>query len=166
MKLAGVSFRVPVVPRASDAGGTGASAEKGKIGEGSPGWYCDCVAAPCTGLGIEENPVAEPYRGRCVAGACGLGANVDMCTDDERRDVAHVAMLACVFGCDALFETGYLAVDANGLVVVASDEGTPGSALSARLATLDGRACLSFTEHSQAYFDWHFSNVWRGVASD
>ena len=56
-----------------------------------------------------------------------------VCTDDERRDLSHVAMTACVFGCDALFETGYLIVNADGRIQTASIDGT--SAIVQRLAT-------------------------------
>jgi hypothetical protein len=31
-----------------------------------------------------------------------------LCTDDERRDLRHVAMLACTFGCDALYDLTWL----------------------------------------------------------
>lgn len=31
-----------------------------------------------------------------------------LCTDSERRDLAHVAMAACTLGCDSLFEAGYV----------------------------------------------------------
>jgi hypothetical protein len=30
-----------------------------------------------------------------------------LCSETERRDLHNVAMLACKFGCDALFEEGY-----------------------------------------------------------
>ena len=36
-------------------------------------------------------------------------------TDQEARDIPRVAMLACVFGCDALFEDGYVSVE-NGTI--------------------------------------------------
>jgi hypothetical protein len=29
------------------------------------------------------------------------------CSDHERRDIANVAMMICVFGCDAIFELGW-----------------------------------------------------------
>jgi hypothetical protein len=39
-----------------------------------------------------------------------------ICTDDERRDLRHVAMLACTFGCDALYEAGWITVGQGGYV--------------------------------------------------
>jgi hypothetical protein len=40
------------------------------------------------------------------------------CTDAERRDVPNVVMAACRFGCDELFERGYLTVGASGGLTV------------------------------------------------
>jgi len=39
-----------------------------------------------------------------------------ICSDDERRDLRHVAMLACTFGCDALYEAGWITVGQDGNV--------------------------------------------------
>ncbi|WP_157519960.1 hypothetical protein [Herbidospora daliensis] len=82
-----------------------------------------------------------------------------LCTDEERRDLAHIAMPACHFGCDALYETGYISVDQDGKVVAAAVENE--DFLSARLLYLAGRACLSFTEGSRRYFAWHYDNRFR-----
>lgn len=83
-----------------------------------------------------------------------------VCTEKERRDVTHIAMPACVFGCDSLFEFGYISVGTAGSVIV-SDSTNP--AVQRRLLDLAGRTCLSYTRHSAGYFSWHVENVWRGV---
>lgn len=83
-----------------------------------------------------------------------------LCTDEERRDLANIAMPACLFGCDALYETGYIAVDSKGMIV--SSEVETDSALSERLKALSGRLCLSFSENNQHYFQWHRSTRFRG----
>jgi hypothetical protein len=82
-----------------------------------------------------------------------------LCTDDEQRDLANVAMPACLFGCDALFETGYISVDEDGKIVAAASE-TDGP-LADQLTRLEGRSCLSFTENSRRYFEWHHSTRFR-----
>ena len=41
------------------------------------------------------------------------------CADQEARNLDHIAMLACLFGCDALFEAGYIAVNAAGSIIIA-----------------------------------------------
>ncbi|SHN39430.1 hypothetical protein [Cryptosporangium aurantiacum] len=79
-----------------------------------------------------------------------------VCSDEERRDLANIAMLACVFGCDALFELGYLGVDASGVIRVSSRaEG----ALADRLAALDGRPVDAHTSANASYYAWHFTNI-------
>jgi hypothetical protein len=80
----------------------------------------------------------------------------------ERRDLRHVAMLACKFGCDALFEDGYLAVDQDGTVVVAAGTNGLSQAVVERLDALHGQVCGAFTAGSAPYFDWHRHNVFLG----
>ncbi|MFS0700037.1 hypothetical protein AB6N24_08715 [Cellulomonas sp. 179-A 4D5 NHS] len=83
-----------------------------------------------------------------------------VCSDDERRDLGNIGMPACVFGCDALYESGYVGVDESGHVRVSyADE----PAVAERLAGLEGRGCLAFSAKSSAYFAWHRTNVWRGL---
>jgi hypothetical protein len=77
------------------------------------------------------------------------------CTDQERRDTANIAMLACLFGCDKLFEDGYLCVE-DGTIRV---RGTSPKPISTKLESLRGRASAAFTEESRAYFEWHRTNV-------
>ncbi|WP_188309115.1 hypothetical protein [Streptomyces sp. CBMA123] len=37
-----------------------------------------------------------------------------ICTDDEKRDFATIAMVACSLGCDSLYERGYITVTDTG----------------------------------------------------
>jgi hypothetical protein len=83
-----------------------------------------------------------------------------VCSDLERRDLQHIAMLACAFGCDLLFELGYLTVETDGLVSVTSRVSEPGG-LHQRLETLRNRPCTAYTEGSAQYFEWHRLNVYR-----
>jgi hypothetical protein len=82
-----------------------------------------------------------------------------VCGDDEKRDLASIAMPACTFGCDALFEAGFLAVGADGLVMT-SARGVNG-ALWERLKRFQGGRCLAFKASTQGYFEWHRENVFR-----
>ncbi|MFC5819466.1 hypothetical protein [Nonomuraea harbinensis] len=82
-----------------------------------------------------------------------------LCSDEERRDLANIAMPACQFGCDALYEAGYISVDSNGVIVSSAVE--ENSALSERLKSLTGRLCLSFSDDSRRYFQWHLSTRFR-----
>jgi predicted restriction endonuclease len=42
------------------------------------------------------------------------------CTDAEKRDLVNVTMLCCRFGCDELYERGFLGVDQDGKILVSS----------------------------------------------
>jgi hypothetical protein len=81
-----------------------------------------------------------------------------LCTEVERRDLGNVAMLACKFGCYALFEAGYLAVDQDGTVLTTL-VGDVSQVVVERLHGLRGRVCGAFTPASAPYFDWHRRNV-------
>lgn len=79
------------------------------------------------------------------------------CSDDERRDLRNVAMLACHLGCDRLYELGYVSVDPDGSLVTADADG----ALADQLAPLAGRACGAHHERSAGYFAWHRERRFR-----
>jgi hypothetical protein len=82
------------------------------------------------------------------------------CTEDERKQLSRIAMSACVFGCDALFEAGFVSVDEHGQVVV-SAEVNAHPALSRGAGPLAGRDCLAFGVHNAELFEWHRENVFR-----
>jgi hypothetical protein len=83
-----------------------------------------------------------------------------ICSESERRDLTSIAMPACAFGCDALFEAGFLSVGADGLIVTSGRDAD--GALGEYLKTLAGRECLASTSSSQRYFEWHRHNIFRG----
>jgi hypothetical protein len=85
-----------------------------------------------------------------------------VCTDTERRDLHHVAMLACAFGCDALYESGWITVDDHG-VVQTIDTGIASQGwFRDRLQGLAGRRCSAHSQSSEPYFAWHRATVFRG----
>lgn len=84
-----------------------------------------------------------------------------LCTDDERNDLTNVAMLACRFGCDSLFESGHVTVDDTGRVLSWFEDGLRGR-LRDHLDQLHGRPCGAHRADSQPYFTWHRANVYRG----
>jgi hypothetical protein len=77
----------------------------------------------------------------------------------ERQDLENIAMLACSFGCDRLFELGYVTVDDRGVVLTAST----GGPLDLHLRLLEGKRSGAFTDRSAKYFRWHRKNVFRGT---
>lgn len=72
-----------------------------------------------------------------------------LCSDQERRD-PHVAMLACLLGCDASFENGGLRVLAEGKIFVQEELLKSRPALFSRIH--DGIA-PAFNKHTMAYFE-------------
>ncbi|MFY1632472.1 EVE domain-containing protein [Solwaraspora sp. WMMB335] len=83
------------------------------------------------------------------------------CSDDELRDLDNIAMPACLFGCDALFEAGYIAVGDDGCVI-AADDADAGIALAERLDLLAGKKIVEYALASAGYFRWHRENIFRG----
>ena len=80
-----------------------------------------------------------------------------VCTEDERRDWKNVTMLACKFGCDELYERGFLTVGASGTVQV-SDALVTDTAANQYATTLEGRKCSAWQGGSADYFKWHREN--------
>lgn len=83
--------------------------------------------------------------------------------DSERRDLENILMPACLLGCDALYERGYVAVTADGRVEVSDEILGPG--VAARLAEyaegLAGRVCPDHAAGSAGYFAWHEDTIFR-----
>ncbi|MEU4803156.1 hypothetical protein [Actinosynnema sp. NPDC023587] len=111
--------------------------------------------------------IGDDPTGRCAL--CGRVLPVELlvaahvkrrseCSDEERRDLRNVAMLACHLGCDRLYELGYVSVGPDGAVLVAAIPGTPAD----QLALPAGRTCEAHHDGSAGYFAWHRARVFRG----
>ena len=85
-----------------------------------------------------------------------------ICSDDERRDLRHVAMLACTFGCDALYEAGWITVGQDGNVQTVLVDGLPEGRIREHLKHLAGHRCAAHSPASERYFAWHRMTVFRG----
>jgi hypothetical protein len=81
------------------------------------------------------------------------------CTETERR-CRNIAMLACLFGCDKLYEDGYLCVDESGEIQVRD---CPPGPVFDRVQSLRGRKCSAHRPKNAAYFAWHRENVFSAV---
>jgi hypothetical protein len=75
------------------------------------------------------------------------------CTAAERKDIPHIAMPACVLGCDALYEHGYITV-VDGVVTVNPKHDLPPDTAQA-IAQLDGRKVEHWGAPNATYFQWH-----------
>jgi hypothetical protein len=85
-----------------------------------------------------------------------------ICSDDERRDLRHVAMLACTFGCDALYEAGWITVAPDGHVQTVLLDGVPEGRIRECLQHLSGHPCAAHSHASERYFAWHRTTMFRG----
>jgi hypothetical protein len=74
---------------------------------------------------------------------------------NERRNLANV-LAACLFGCDELFEHGYLYVDAAGRIQINDANGRRSTTdLLAVANGLGNRTCAAATPESADFFTWH-----------
>lgn len=74
------------------------------------------------------------------------------CSDSERRDPVNL-MPMCKFGCDELFERGYIKV-LNGTIVVSSQKSLT-APVRGYIKNLTGRHCDYWNSASAPYFRWH-----------
>lgn len=80
------------------------------------------------------------------------------CTAEEKRDIDAVMMLACKFGCDYLFEIGYIGIQ-SGFLRVSNNLSDQNA--QAYLSSLRDRETLPHSRQ-KPYFDWHFENRFQG----
>ncbi len=84
------------------------------------------------------------------------------CSYEEKVDLPNVVMAACVFGCDSLYERGYVTVNAEWRIEVAQQVEL-GDLVSEYLTKLVGRDFPKHDDGRQAYFGWHRGNTFRGT---
>jgi len=72
----------------------------------------------------------------------------------ERRDPA-IVMIACVLGCDALFEQGEVYVDEHGIIRARLAPAGSSTDLPAALKALEGLRCAAHSPLSERYFHAH-----------
>lgn len=74
------------------------------------------------------------------------------CTNEEKLDYKNIVMPMCKFGCDDLFEKGYIML-VKGTVLVNKKMST--DPLNRYLQTIEGRKCEYWNENTDKYFKWH-----------
>jgi hypothetical protein len=77
------------------------------------------------------------------------------CSNEEKLDYKNIVMPMCKFGCDDLFEKGYISVD-NGIVSVNGKAVT--FPLSLYLDQIDGLNCVYWNTNTSKYFQWHLNH--------
>lgn len=85
------------------------------------------------------------------------------CTETERLDADNIAMIACVFGCDALYESGVLGVNANGHIVISPTVRPGGPEEDYVRVLIKGRRSNKWVSSrgSRPYFDWHWRMIYK-----
>lgn len=80
------------------------------------------------------------------------------CTDEEKRDLDNVVMLCCKFGCDEMFERGFLGVDKKGSVLISSQLIDKTSKSYAESVV---NKVITIREEQIKYFEWHLEHRFR-----
>lgn len=102
--------------------------------------------------------------GRSLPGTFLIAAHIKkraMCSDDEKRDLANIAMLACTFGCDAVYEHGYVTVGPGGTIQVsplATEIPEVAAYIQERLAS---RTVNWWTPSREPYYLWHRAHTFK-----
>lgn len=77
------------------------------------------------------------------------------CSKEERLDYKNIVIPMCKFGCDDLYEKGYITVDNALITQLKKYEMTPDVQLY--LDEVSGRECGYWSVNTKKYFDWHKS---------
>ena len=102
-------------------------------------------------------------RDECRCGFCGRDFPIEFlvaahikrradCSDKEKRDVSSNIIPACRFGCDELFERGYI-LGINGVLTKSHVKPATG-ATDAYISLIEGRQ-IGGWDRRGGYFDWH-----------
>lgn len=77
-------------------------------------------------------------------------------TTAERNDFNHIALLACVIGCDAFFEEGFISVSTDGTIISGGGSYLDDfPQLKNQIQKLDGRPAGVDMSGREDYFEWH-----------
>lgn len=103
-------------------------------------------------------------KSSCVCGICGRKLPVNMlftshikqrseCSKQEKMDYKNIVMPMCKFGCDDLYEKGYIYVWKGKIKINPRKWITED--LKRELDKLDGRTCEYYNEDTKPYFEAH-----------
>ena len=79
------------------------------------------------------------------------------CSETEKRDFSNIVAPMCRFGCDELYERGYIAVH-DGIVVDMST-GDLSAKVKDYIRGLTGLKCNAYRNATKKYFYWHYKTV-------
>jgi hypothetical protein len=77
------------------------------------------------------------------------------CTFEEQNDKS-IVMPMCNFGCDELYEKGYISVKEGSVIQIKEEPMTP--LIQDYIDTIEGKNCEYWNESTYKYFNWHSEN--------
>ncbi len=78
------------------------------------------------------------------------------CTFEERIDYKVIVKAMCNFGCDELYERGYISV-LNGKIVKLNKNKPVTNAITQYIDSLEGQPFKGFNDLNKKYLDWHYN---------
>ena len=78
-----------------------------------------------------------------------------LCTNEERLDYKNIVMPMCKFGCDDLYEKGYITIS-NGKVETIKQDNLTKTIIN-YIEDVKGNDCIYWDDNSKKYFEWHKS---------
>ncbi|MCG8517499.1 MAG: hypothetical protein MI794_05860 [Pseudomonadales bacterium] len=76
------------------------------------------------------------------------------CTQSERLDIENIAAPMCTFGCDSLYEKGFISVDEAGCIIPHPSR-IRHESLRSYVEQFAGNTCTAFNKRTAKYFRWH-----------
>lgn len=91
-----------------------------------------------------------------------VGAHIkkrSFCSETERKDFDNVGMLACLLGCDSLFERGFIAIAPGGTILISNAVETAPDVSRFVKERLLGRRSAWWNNDREKYYAWHREHV-------
>lgn len=76
------------------------------------------------------------------------------CSNEERLDVQNIVASMCKFGCDELYERGYIGIDDTGTISIINPN-VSNQAIKNYLKDILGKSCAKWSPSTRKYFEWH-----------
>lgn len=81
------------------------------------------------------------------------------CNREEKLDIENIVVPMCKFGCDELYERGYISVD-KGIVTILNHNVT--RPMLEYMKEINGNVCSYWRSETDQYFQWHLDvNKWE-----
>ena len=77
------------------------------------------------------------------------------CSNNEKKDI-NVVTLICLFGCDVLFEEGYISVNDSGKVIQVKEVNNKD--IQSYIDKIKNNSISNFNSDNAKYYKWHYNN--------